>query len=218
MLMFSKNITKGEKIKIIFSYILRFTILLAIIGSIINSNWMALFVSSLALVLTFLPVIIERNMKIDLPAEFEILIILFIYASLFLGEIHNYYTLFWWWDIILHIGSGIALGFLGFLLMFMLYEENKIRAKPVTIVLFSFCFALAAGAMWEIFEFSIDNIFGQDMQKSGLVDTMWDLIVDAGGALFTSIIGFIYLKGGKTRLFDRFLKRFIEKNPNLFKR
>jgi len=216
--MFSKNITKGEKIKIIFSYILRFTILLAIIGSIINSNWMALFVSSLALVLTFLPVIIERNMKIDLPAEFEILIILFIYASLFLGEIHNYYTLFWWWDIILHIGSGIALGFLGFLLMFMLYEENKIRAKPVTIVLFSFCFALAAGAMWEIFEFSIDNIFGQDMQKSGLVDTMWDLIVDAGGALFTSIIGFIYLKGGKTRLFDRFLKRFIEKNPNLFKR
>jgi len=216
--MFSKNITKGEKIKIIFSYILRFTILLAIIGSIINSNWMTLFVSSLALVLTFLPVIIERNMKIDLPAEFEILIILFIYASLFLGEIHKYYTLFWWWDIILHIGSGIALGFLGFLLMFMLYEENKIRAKPVTIVLFSFCFALAAGAMWEIFEFSIDNIFGQDMQKSGLVDTMWDLIVDAGGALFTSIIGFIYLKGGKTRLFDRFLKRFIEKNPNLFKR
>ena len=94
-------------------------------------------------------------------------------------------------------------------MLFILYNTNKIKAEPFTIAIFSFSFALAIGTIWEIFEFGIDNFFGLNMQKSGLVDTMWDLIVNSFGALFTSIIGFIYLKGGKTYLFDKLLKRFI---------
>lgn len=198
-----------SRIERIIYYFIRITILIAIISSIINQNWVILFISVLSLFFTFLPVIIERNYKIDLPTEFEIIIVLFIYAGLFLGEVHKYYTKFWWWDVILHTTSGILFGFLGFLILFILYHTNKIKAKPFTIAIFSFSFALAIGTIWEIFEFSMDYFFGLNMQKSGLADTMGDLIVNSLGALFTSIIGFIYLKGRKTYLFDKLLKRFI---------
>lgn len=61
-------------------------------------------------------------------------------------------------------------------------------------------FALGVGALWEIFEFTMDSLFGMNMQKpmlgdpSGLTDTMWDLIVDATGALVISVLGWRYLK------------------------
>ena len=209
------NIYKIEKI---ISYIIRFTIIIAIISSIINKRWIILFISILSLFFTFLPAIIEKNYKIDLPTEFEIIIVLFIYAGLFLGEVHGYYTKFWWWDIILHTASGIMFGFLGFLILFILYTTKKIEAKPITIAVFSFSFALAIGSIWEIFEFSLDYFFELNMQKSGLVDTMWDLIVDAIGALIASLFGYFYLSGRKTDLFDKLIKLFINKNPKLFKR
>jgi len=206
----------AEKTHLIISNAIRLILLLAVISSIINSQWTVLFVSCLAFVLTFLPALIERNYKIDLPVEFELVIVIFIYAAIFLGGVKDYYTVYWWWDVVLHISSGLVLGFAGFLILYSLYFGKKIQASPRTIALFSFCFAVALGAMWEIFEFAMDGFFGVGMQKSGLVDTMWDLIVDSGGALLTSIIGYIYLKGGKTRLFERLLKRFVKYNPQLF--
>ena len=208
----------AEKIHYIISYAIRIALLVAIISAVINSRWAILFASCLTLFLTFLPAMIERNYKVDLPVEFELLIVVFIYATIFLGEVHAYYTRFWWWDAILHAGSGVALGFAGFIILYILYTEEKIEAKPFTIALFSFCFAVAIGALWEIFEFAMDNFFGMNMQKSGLVDTMWDLIVDSLGAFFTSALGYIYIKGGNTRLFERLLRSFISKNPQLFKK
>ncbi len=208
---------KIDKIQSYVINFLRLTIIIAIGGSIFEKMWMLLFLSSLILILTFTPSFFEKRYKINLPIEFEFVIILFLYASLFLGEIQSYYTRFWWWDIILHISSGIALGFVGFLILYILYQKNKIDAKPVWIAVFAFCFAVAIGAVWEIFEFSMDQLFGFNMQKSGLIDTMWDLIVDSLGALLTSAIGYYYIKGKKTPLFTRFLQDFSKENPQYFK-
>jgi hypothetical protein len=50
---------------------------------------------------------------------------------------------------------------------------------------------------WEIFEFSMDQIFGLNMQKpmlgdpSGLTDTMWDMIVNLIGAAIVSLSGWV---------------------------
>lgn len=60
--------------------------------------------------------------------------------------------------------------------------------------------------------------FGLNMQKSGLVDTMWDLIVDGVGALVISLLGWGYLKTTGTDSFlEQWILRFIEGNPRLFK-
>jgi hypothetical protein len=64
----------------------------------------------------------------------------------------------------------------------------------------------------------MDSFFSLNMQSSGLVDTMWDLIVDTIGAGVISLLGYFYLKKGKSLIFDRVIHRFVKRNPQLFKR
>ncbi|MDD3263829.1 MAG: hypothetical protein PHT94_02945 [Candidatus Nanoarchaeia archaeon] len=209
---------KTDKILRYITWFLRISLLIAIIISIIELNLMTTFISSLILFLTFLPDIIESKTKIRFPIEFELVTIIFIYGALFLGEIKQYYFRYWWWDSALHTLSGLSIGFAGFIILYTLQKKNKIAASPFIISLFAFMFAIGIGGLWEIFEFAMDQIFGFNMQKSGLIDTMWDLILDSIGALITSIIGYFYLKGNKNKLFDRLVSKFVQVNPNIFKK
>jgi uncharacterized membrane protein YjdF len=96
--------------------------------------------------------------------------------------------------------------------------------RPGFVAFFAFCFALSVGTIWEMFEFAMDQLFGMNMQKpmlgdpSGLTDTMFDLIVDALGALFVSAGGYVYMVRGNESIIDRGIQRFIERNPRLFSR
>jgi hypothetical protein len=207
----------ADKIQLSISFILKASLVGAIIGEIVAGRWWLLFLTSLVLISTFIPSLITRNYKIVLPIEFELIITLFIYASMFLGEIQGYYTKFLWWDVVLHTGSGLILGFWGFLVVYVLYSRKKVIMSPVFVAIFSFCFAIAIGTVWEIFEFVIDSTFGLNMQKTGLVDTMWDLILDSCGAIVASVTGYFYVKGGDSLLFDRLVRKFIKRNPHLFK-
>ena len=178
------------------------------------------------LLLTFLPAMLARRVEVHIPAEFEVLAIAFIFASLFLGEVRDYYNKFWWWDIALHATSGGLLGVLGFLLVYVLNETPRVdlHMRPGFVAFFAFCFALAVGALWEVFEFAMDQFFGMSMQKpmlgdpSGLTDTMFDLTVDAIGALFVAAAGYVYMVRGSESVIDRGIRRFIERNPHLFSR
>jgi len=190
-------------------------LVIAAVISIFESDWFNLTLSILTLGLTFLPSFLEKRLKIDYPEEFEIIILAFLFASLFLGEINLFYKKFWWWDIFIHGLSAVIMGMLAFSLVYILNKEGKIKLKPSFIALFSFCFATAAGVIWEIFEFIMDRTLGVNMQKSGLMDTMGDLIIDTIGALFISLIGFFYAKGYME--FLRFFgEDFKKSNPQLF--
>ena len=204
------------QIYFLLTFIFRIALLIAIGESIYVQNWITAVLALVTFILTFLPYFIEKNYSIKLPLEFEFVIFLFLYAALFLGELHDYYALFWWWDIMLHAGSALIIGLVGFMLLYILYRGKKIQARPGMIVLFAFCFALAFGAVWEIFEFGMDQSFGFNMQKSGLVDTMWDLIIDAIGALVASLFGYVYLKRGEDFIITRIIKRLKKDNPALF--
>ena len=215
--LFDKKIERVIKIHYILTIFIRITLILAFIGAIYNQRWIVLFAVILTFILTFLPKLFERRYKIYLPVEFEILIIIFLYSTLFLGEVHGYYDKFWWWDFVLHTSSALAFGFIGFMILYILYKGNKVIANPFWIAVFSFCFALAIGTIWEIFEFNMDQIFGFNMQKSGLIDTMWDLIVDSIGAFIASILGYFYIKKREIFLFGKVFRRFELENPNFFK-
>jgi len=57
------------------------------------------------------------------------------------------------------------------------------------------------------------------MQKSGLVDTMWDLIVDGVGGLIIALLGWTYLHTeGDDSFLERWIDSFIEANPRIFNR
>lgn len=195
--------------------------------AVISQNWFTAFLTSMIIAITFLPMLFERRFRIHIPPELQLAAIGFVFASLFLGEIRDYYTRFWWWDIALHTTSGFLLGILGFLLVHIMNETEKIHVhmNPGFVAFFAFMFALGVGALWEIFEFAMDAVFGMNMQKamlgdpSGLTDTMWDLIVDATGALVIAVLGWRYLKNPHKRFFlERWIDSFIERNPRFFRR
>ena len=200
---------------------LQATLVVGVILSCFQQRWMAAILTAAIIVVTLLPLIFERRFDVHIPPEFELLAVLFVYASLFLGEVHGYYIRYWWWDAVLHAGSGFLLGVLGFLLVYILNEspDADLQMRPRFVALFAFMFAVGMGALWEIFEFAMDQSFGMNMQKSGLIDTMWDLIVDTVGAAFIALFGWIYLRTvGSNSFLERWIVTFVDANPRLFKR
>lgn len=193
-----------------------------LVGAVLSA-FQGLWTTAIAVVgimlVTLAPVVLGRRFRVFIPPEFEVLAIVFVFASLFLGEIRDYYTRFWWWDAVLHTASGFLLGILGFLLVHVLNEkeEIEIHMKPAFVALFAFMFAVGIGAIWEIFEFGMDQLFGLNMQKSGLVDTMWDLIVDSIGGGVIAVLGYGYLMtAGNASFLEGWIDGFIESNPRLF--
>lgn len=210
----------ADKIQLVIAYVLQLTLIAAIIYSLLQQNWFNAFVITGILILTLIPAIVQHSYRVYIPVEFHLATILFVFASLYLGEIQAYFTYFWWWDVVLHTASGMLLGLAGFTLVYVLNKEKRsqLQLSPLFLAIFSFVFAVAIGAIWEIIEFSLDQAFGTNLQKSGLVDTMWDLIVDVAGALFISVIGYFYIKSHDSLLINRFVHRFVNKNYKLFRR
>lgn len=207
--------------------VLQLILLLEAVLALWSQRWFTAFLSSMIILITLLPLVFERRFRIHIPPDLQLAAICFVFASLFLGEIRDYYTRFWWWDMALHTLSGFLLGIVGFLLVHIMNEIDDIHVhmKPGFVAFFAFMFALGMGALWEILEFAMDSLLGMNMQKpmlgdpSGLTDTMWDLIVDAVGALVISILGWRYLKNpGQKSLLERWIDAFVARNPQLFRR
>lgn len=193
-------------------------LVLTTLEALIFGPWSLAFVSLATLLLSLAPLVVARWADIKVPPSFIAAIVLFVGGTVFLGEVYDFYGRFWWWDIMMHGGSAIGFGLIGFILVFMMFQGDRFAAPPVAVAFFAFCFALSIGALWEIFEFSMDQLFGFNMQKSGLVDTMGDLIVDTLGALIGAGSGFLYLKGRARGGLAAILDEFVEKNPRFFNR
>ena len=192
-------------------------LVLFIIDALFQRNWPLAFVAFITLTLSLAPVFVARWADVVVPPSFIAAIVAFIGGTLFLGEVFDFYNRFWWWDLIMHGGSAIGFGLIGFVLVFMMFQGDRYAAPPFAVAFFAFCFALAIGATWEIFEFGMDQIFGLNMQKSGLMDTMWDLIVDFVGALIGAGSGYAYLKGRAKGGLSGLIDDFVERNPRFFK-
>jgi len=200
--------------------LLQFTMLGGVVWAVVRGEWAEAVITALIMAATLSPIWLGRRLRINLPPEFELLAVVFLYASLFLGEFGDFYYRFWWWDTVLHTGSGFLLGVLAFVLVFVLNRSPTVHLElsPPFVALFAFCFAVACGGVWEIYEFTMDSLFGMNMQKSGLVDTMFDLIVDTLGALVVSVLGYLYLRHGRQSFIVDWVERFLRANPRLLRR
>lgn len=197
--------------------IVRGILVLALLAGLEGRAWMTMFIAGLSLALTFLPALLRHWHVIDLPLAFEITGALFILASLFLGELHGWYTRFWWWDLFLHGTSAIVIGIIGYLFLSALLQATRARASPVLVATFTFSFALAIGTLWEVVEYLIDLSLGTSMQKSGLTDTMTDLLIDAFGALLAGVAAAIHVRDRQEGWLERLWRAFHTRNRWLFR-
>lgn len=171
--------------------------------------------ASLTLFLTHILAFLENKRVLRLPRVMMMALVVFIYASLFLGEAANFYERFWWWDDLLHTFSGLIFGIVGFLLVYVLNARYELRISPLLIAVFSLTFAISIGVVWEIFEFTTDALLGTNMQKwnvdpntillgksyqgLGLRDTISDLIVDTIGGMVAAVLAYYLYATNKQR-------------------
>lgn len=218
---------------------LRILVIVMMILQLFNGNYQNVFLCLLTLVLMIMPSVIQATFKVEIPSPLEIIILLFIFAAEILGEISAFYLKFPYWDTVLHTLNGFLCAAVGFSLVDIMNNQKKLKFElsPLFMAITAFCFSMTIGVVWELFEFTMDNLFRLDMQKDtvvnaisstfldptksnqpvrldgitevtvngeslglsgyldiGLIDTMYDLVVNFIGALVFSVMGYVYVK------------------------
>ena len=179
--------------------------LLSICGK-YNSN--ILVCLSLYLII-FLPRIV-RKFSSKVNDLIELIFLLFILFAQLLGSILHFYGIIYWYDSFMHYISGILTSFLAviILILFNKYDDND----KVFNVIFILSITLMVASLWEIFEFTTDNLLGGDAQRvvaTGVTDTMKDIICALLGSILFSFCYVYECLKNKTLLIKEFIKKLI---------
>lgn len=219
--------------------ILRSLVIIIGVTQFLCGNYQSSFMCLLTLILLMMPSFMQLTLRVELPTMLEIILLLFIFAAQILGELFEFYILFPYWDTMLHTLNGFLAAAIGFSLVSLLNESDRLvfHLSPMFMAIVAFSFSMTIGVLWEMFEFAMDQWFSFDMQKDtiiqsfstvvldpaggntpyvitgiqdvaingeslnlggyldiGLIDTMWDLIVNFIGAAVFSVLGAFYVK------------------------
>lgn len=178
-------------------------------GELVKSDYVLMVLQCVVgMIVIFLPAQAEQRFGIDVPDLMEIIYFVFLFCAIYLGEVQNFYYRVPFWDTILHGFSAVMLGALGFFLVDFINRSRTLhlQLKPFFVSFFAFCFATTCGVVWEIYEYTADQLLGTNMQKfmtadgvvlsghAALGDTMKDIIVDMVCALIIVMVGYWNLK------------------------
>ena len=75
--------------------IIQAILVVEVFTGVLTQSWSAVFVAGSTLILTFLPLRFAGYLQIELPGTFLTAIVIFIFATLFLGEVADFYERFW---------------------------------------------------------------------------------------------------------------------------
>jgi hypothetical protein len=184
------------------SYVLRILLIIFLIISIWKRDWIWVVGCSFTILVSFTPSILKRDFGITLPFILDLMISLVIFLHVG-GVILNFYGTFPGYDIITHFVASILIGFLAFIIIYILDEYwEGLHMDVYGMAFLVVIFAMAMGVVWELFEWGTDLLLGTHEQR-GLQDTMKDLLVDTLAGIVIAVVGVKLAKKGK-------LKRFTE--------
>ncbi len=184
-------------------YLLVSALVVLFIPPLRSNIWYALI--SIALI-WLIPWVVDK-LKLEISDLTYIFFITFIVLGTYTNNRYNLCRVLWWFDIALHLSSGVMLSLLAGDIFFPI---SKKHANPLWFELFfMFVFAVASAGFWEILEFSFDCLTGLDVQRNltrdreffgtlwqnnGILDTMNDMINGTIGGLVGCTIGFFQRK------------------------
>lgn len=192
---------------------IQIAVLATMLWGVVVANWLLVLVALGIAASMLLIDVVEYWRRILFPTEIKAYFVLFFYMSMFWGGYINFYERFWWYDILMHLTSAMALALCAFVLLYVLQNRGKLRIPPWLLAVTSFACASAIGVLWEIFEFVADTYFGQTMQ-GGNQDTMLDLIFNSLGALLACLVIYQFARSGKG-VIRGLMHRFYANNPSL---
>ena len=205
-----------RKVRLILVNLIRFVLILTFFIALFENRRLILFTSVIALIATFIPTLMQIIFHVKWKSSFDIIVILFVYGLLFYWEIEGVYSNLQIMALIMNFASAIVLGILGLTAVYTFSRYENLKASPLMVSFFSFCFAFTAGTLLELAKLLTDTFFGFHIREVGIFGTMGNLLVNMSGSLLVSAIGYLQIRKGKSVLISTFLEDFAERNPKLF--
>jgi len=207
MEIFRKFKKKYSSINETLLFVLKVVLVISIFSNFYHELWHLMSISVLLLVLLFIPQILKKSHKIKIPKEFELILFVFVLIMVFLGDKGG---------IITPVFFGIAIGFIGFLFMLLLYSKGKIEKEPFFIVLFAVSLSITAGFGVELSKYYLKVLLNQDL-GSGLYNFSMKIMSYVSiGAVISGFLGYLYMTK-RLVWFRKIIERFEKINPGLFK-
>lgn len=208
-----------------FFFFVTFRLLLVVAGAsaLLRDDLLNLSLCAFALVLTFLPTLIKKKWEFHFPSLFEILILIFIYLSIFPEIMGPFIQQLWWGEFILNALSIVVIGAIAFSLVYLLFWEKKSHTvmTPAIIAVFSFCLSFTIATVMEISIIALVRLFGFSAARYETEVTApyltSNLFIDLLICFLISFAGYLYIRHHRENMLDRMVTGFIEKNPSFFR-
>lgn len=200
-----------------FWILLRISLVVCIIYSIVEGNYVMMGESIACLAFTHLWDLFQvfggESFIIEVPALSQTMLNLIICAGIPFGSYLGLFDKIWFYDIFMHVLSGMVSAVFAFDFAFIL-QRKKGQCSIILASMFALMFALSIACEWEIYEFLMDYFHGTNLQLSiagpetamfdlakyhneygylGLVDSMTDMIMNTIGGI-TGMIFMIVLR------------------------
>jgi len=183
-------------------------VLFAIVGyGLVARQPKAITNGGIALVITSLPAVLERNYDLPLDPWLG----LWITTAVFLHTLGSagLYGLIFWWDNLTHAMSASLIAGVGYTAARAIdLHSDDIHVPRRFVFVYIFIVVLSFGVIWELFEFGLDiaaDATGVTMPlaQHGLDDTVRDLMFNSLGALLVALFGQVHLTGVAETLRER---------------
>ncbi|ELY76286.1 hypothetical protein [Natrinema gari] len=170
--------------------------------------------TAVALAVTQLPPLLERDYEIPMDPRLTLWITTAVFLHAFgtvglPGATKTLYSQVWWWDHMTHALSASLVAGAGYATVRALHEHaNGIHFPQRFVAVFILLFVLAFGVLWEILEFAIAlsaQALGINavLTQYGLADTMLDIVFNSIGGLIVALWGGAYLTDVTSAIRDR---------------
>lgn len=187
----------SESTQRLFTRGIQVVLLSLVVYGIVAGQPKAISNGSIALAITFVPAILERNYSLPLDPWLG----LWITVAVFLHTMGSagLYGHLRWWDNLTHAMSATVVAGVGYTVARAVdLHSDDIFVPRRFFSIYIFIVVLSFGVLWELFEFALDIIamstgVTMPLAQHGLKDTVTDLMYNSLGALIVAIFGQAHL-------------------------
>lgn len=130
----------------------------------------------------------------------DTVLMVFLFCAFTLGTALQWYSVFAYYDLVMHFLTGVLTAMLGLCAYYWLREPDRRLTPPNRGLATAMAFLMAqfVAVAWEIVEYAGFLLFGHDSQHvadTGVADTMEDMMICMAGALVMAVVIWIHLSG-----------------------
>jgi hypothetical protein len=163
-----------------------------LVAGLMTGNYTWVPAALVALVVSEVPSLLRRDLKLVLPVELNLWMVLALFLHV-VGGFSGFYDHVPGWDHLTHAMSASLVAALGFVTVVVLDKyADSIYLPRMFLAFFIIMLTMAIGVCWELMEYLNDELTGSSLQYS-LSDTMTDLLFDAFGGFIVGAYGAYYL-------------------------